>query len=652
MQGTKVIFGTYNSMPHGISSRIFERTYQNSWRPFLSGLYKFPTIHAVLYYSGTVLQWIEENHPEFMLLLEEMLGKKQIELLGGPYFDPLYPVIQPGDRLGQIEMLTTYLRKAFGKRPSGTWIPEYSWDASLPSVFRNSGLSYSFLPLKLLDTENVDSDTVFKPRITEDQHKLFYIFPVVDIEEDLETIASFEDIVQNQFSSNPNLPLISVMLRGSAIPRMWEVSGLASPDVLFEKTFAWFQKNCLIFETITAQSYMKQVRSGSLFYLSLCASSRMINKIASPIKQNSYCNANPVRKLIMQNPYSKRLFDKMYYMHAIMNLLRGDKTRKKVAMEELWKGQNGNAYWEGDFGGIKRPEIRARAYHALIHAEKATRAHGSFSPGLVFDDIDCDGESEAAYQANDYNCYVSNKGAAVFELDSLKSKHNYCCTYSSNMLIPPECLRDKFYAPGSFLDEQLDMSKLQYSLIEADKNINRVVFCKEISLRQGDSIHPLFLRKNYLFQKHVISVDYEIINRSTTAIQFRFGPEIRFQLALDMRDLEFFRYESHDRIPIPAEAESLEFQSIAFLSYNNSFKENLELRSPKNTWFSIFHSIEELPPSDEYNTFAMMPYTEAQSDFQAVHERIYQGTVIKTGWDAILPPDSASQFSLSIHLHT
>lgn len=83
MQDKKVIIGTYNSMPHGISSRIFEWTYQSSWRPFLSGLYKFPAIHAVLYYSGTVLQWIEENHPEFMLLLEEMLGKKQIELLGG-----------------------------------------------------------------------------------------------------------------------------------------------------------------------------------------------------------------------------------------------------------------------------------------------------------------------------------------------------------------------------------------------------------------------------------------------------------------------------------------------------------------------------------------------------------------------------------------
>lgn len=651
MQDKKVIIGTYNSMPHGISSRIFEWTYQSSWRPFLSGLYKFPAIHAVLYYSGTVLQWIEENHPEFMLLLEEMLGKKQIELLGGPYFDPLYSVIQPGDRLGQIEMLTTYLRKSFGKRPSGTWIPEYSWDSSLPSVFRNSGFSYSFLPLRLLDMDNLAPEQLFKPRLTEDQHKLIHIFPVIDIEEDLQTIASFEDIIQNQFSSHPDLGLVSVMLRGSAIPRMWEQSGLASPDVLFEKTFAWFQKNCLSYETTTAQAYMKQVKSGSLVYLSSCASARIIDNIKVPIRQSSYCNTNPVRRIIMQNPYSKRLFDKMYYMHALMNLLRGDKTRKKVAMEDLWRGQNGGAYWEGDFGGIKRPEIRARAYHALIHAEKATRAHGSFTPGLAFDDIDCDGESEAAYQANDYNCYVSNKGAAIFELDSMKTKHNYCCTYTSQP-IPPESFRDKFYAIGSFAAEQLDMSSFDYALEEADKNINRVVYAKGLSLRQDDAAHPLSLRKTYLFQKHVISVDYEIINRSSKTIECRFGPEIRFQLALDLRDLEFYRYNGHERIPMPVSEAPLEIQSIAFLSFNSNFKENVEFRSPQNTWFQISNTIEALKPSEEFSVFCMLPGQEAPSaESHAAHEHIYQGTVIRAGWDVVIQPGSSSQFSLSIHLH-
>ena len=44
MQGIKVIFGTYNTMPDGASDTLFELSYQRSWRPFLSSLYKFPSI--------------------------------------------------------------------------------------------------------------------------------------------------------------------------------------------------------------------------------------------------------------------------------------------------------------------------------------------------------------------------------------------------------------------------------------------------------------------------------------------------------------------------------------------------------------------------------------------------------------------------------
>ncbi|HNR81663.1 MAG TPA: hypothetical protein PKK37_04460, partial [Candidatus Pacearchaeota archaeon] len=54
----------------------------------------------VLYYSGIVLQWIEENHPEFILLLEEMSGRRQIELLGGGYYSPLFPILQLSDKVG------------------------------------------------------------------------------------------------------------------------------------------------------------------------------------------------------------------------------------------------------------------------------------------------------------------------------------------------------------------------------------------------------------------------------------------------------------------------------------------------------------------------------------------------------------------------
>ena len=75
--------------------------------------------------------------------------------------------------------------------------------------------------------------------------------------------------------SHPNCRLYSMMIDGHSVPGMWEASGLESPDVMFEKSFAWFQKNCLDIETLTAQIFAKSLKTGRLFYLSSCCSARL-----------------------------------------------------------------------------------------------------------------------------------------------------------------------------------------------------------------------------------------------------------------------------------------------------------------------------------------------------------------------------------------
>ncbi|MEN6364386.1 MAG: hypothetical protein ABFC81_04880, partial [Rectinema sp.] len=73
MQLNRVILGTYNHMPEGSAEADFERRYQSCWRPYLSVLYRFPEVSSLLHYSGTVLKWLELRHPEFLMLLEEMV---------------------------------------------------------------------------------------------------------------------------------------------------------------------------------------------------------------------------------------------------------------------------------------------------------------------------------------------------------------------------------------------------------------------------------------------------------------------------------------------------------------------------------------------------------------------------------------------------
>ncbi|MCE5256927.1 MAG: DUF1926 domain-containing protein, partial [Spirochaetaceae bacterium] len=540
-------------MPDGASSSLFELTYQSSWRPFLSSLYKFQNISAVLYYSGTVLQWIEENHPEFLILLEEMTARKQVELLGGGFFSPLLSALQPADKVGQIEMLTTYLRKAFGKRPIGGWLYEYSWDENLPLIFRNAGLEYSFLPAKkLIEAGFIRHDSLV-PLIAEDQRKLLYIFPVLDLEEEFPQPLPFEVALEKLLEKYPRCELYTIMVNGQSVPWMWNVSGVESPDVLFEKSFAWFQKNCLYIETMTAQAYARDMRAEGPFYLSSCSSSRLCQGFQQETRDSGAAKSKDpgrmtARQLIVQNTFSRKLYDKMYYVNALVTLLRGDKARKKSAQEDLWKAQSGDAYWEGRLGGIRRPEVRMSAYRALIEAEKTTRVHGSFVPGIILDDIDCDGQKELLYQAADFNCYVHEKGASVFELDSFRTKQNYCSVYAAEgnagLL---NSFADQICEAGSFDKQLINLESCIFTMNEKDKTIQKVVFSRDIS-----TFHSLSLKKSYLFQKHCVSVDYEIVNRGAGTSSFRFATKLNLQFAPELDELKFLFTRGHAIEELPA----------------------------------------------------------------------------------------------------
>ena len=145
MSPISLLFGTYNQQPDGTTAEAFEESYQRSYKPFLSLLYKHPRLHTVLHYSGSLFEWLEDQHPEFIMLLKEMVRRKQVELLGGGHHAPILPLIPDGDKLGQIEKMSTFIRTTFGTRPWGSWLAERVWEPTLARILSNSGIEYTFL---------------------------------------------------------------------------------------------------------------------------------------------------------------------------------------------------------------------------------------------------------------------------------------------------------------------------------------------------------------------------------------------------------------------------------------------------------------------------------------------------------------------------
>ena len=182
MSGTlKMILGFHCHFPLAFDDKIFERLYSHKLKPFLYALNKFPKIPVTIHFSGSLLSKIERNHSEFFVLLAEMVERKQVELLGGGFYEPMLSLALQADRIGQVELLTTYLRKSFGKRVSGCFLPPESWDIDLVSALSTAGMHYSFLPESVFhDTQIKHISQLYKPYITEDKGKTIIIFPVLD----------------------------------------------------------------------------------------------------------------------------------------------------------------------------------------------------------------------------------------------------------------------------------------------------------------------------------------------------------------------------------------------------------------------------------------------------------------------------------------
>ena len=171
------LLGFCFSPPIHSTEEELENYYLASVKPFLTVAYQFPDVPLTLFFAGPLLAWIENQHSEYLTALAEMIKRKQVETLGGGYYCPLLPLIPPTDRLGQIEELTTLVRKLLGKRPRGLWLTKGVWDPGLIVNLNGSGMEYAFLEEGDFRRAGVPVQNVGLPRLTEQQGRLLTIFP-------------------------------------------------------------------------------------------------------------------------------------------------------------------------------------------------------------------------------------------------------------------------------------------------------------------------------------------------------------------------------------------------------------------------------------------------------------------------------------------
>ncbi|MDR3193149.1 MAG: DUF1925 domain-containing protein [Treponema sp.] len=532
-----IIVGSHFHVPYGAGDEEFEKTYALRLRPFISSLFKFPKIQGTLHCSGPLFNWLERMHPEFLMFIEDLVSAKQIEILGGGFYEPLFSVIPQQDRIGQVELLTTYLRKRFGKKPQGCWIPAMDWEQSLVLSLVNCGMAYTFLSERQFVLAGLSGKALYSPCISEDQGKLIAVFPVQG--------RAGEPVWEN----NPGAALEKI---AAALPagRDWLVSVFPGPGRVLPENPD--QASGELKGQEEAELYWREFFEG----LSSCGSflefttpgryikgRRGLSRACFPnsMEEDGSGNRLFLRQYLLEYPEANEIYARMIFSHTLANQLRGDKSRKRTALEELWKAQGIDVFYPAENGGIYRPSIRRSAYKALLEAEKITREAGDFIPSLMNFDFDFDGEIEYLFRGERINCYIRLLGAGVFELDYLPNSWNYLDIFhrsiSGSNRNRKASFIDRFlpagFPPGDILSGRSegtrDCGEERFELREMDKVRGKVSFYLPPSAaetHEGCPFRALGIEKSYQLRRDTLEVTYTLANPGKEETGFLFASTV------------------------------------------------------------------------------------------------------------------------------
>lgn len=493
--------------------------------------------------TGVQLEWLNHNHSEFITILRELLSRKQIEMLGGGFYSPVFPLLFPRDRSGQIELLTSELTHTVGKRPRGMSTYGSIWDNSLVPTIATSGMEYVMLDSSLIPA----SKRLGIPLILTEQGK------------SVKALVTCSNLLPSlEKEQNPDSYLTSLqktvsrMAKGTEYAACPKIINLNFSSIQLEHFISngWMEKLLESLQNtkdISLSLALDAIHSSDVFiptYVAPGISSEIGKWALEPYTAVENKSNYPVTIYDFFNTYprNRSLYNRILYVSTIISQSHGDKLRKKAARTELWAAQTSEALVCNPDGIFATNAIRQKAYRHLTEAEKLIRsaAESKFKESVTRFDYNGDGVNEYLCQMKSHTSCISKKGASITELNIMHNSGNYADNLKR---IGRFDKVDDGYERGLFIEhlftaeEYSDYKKglptgngvfSQIMFEEADFDSSR----HEIKLRaQGDFSSmkiPVSLRKNYIATSNGYTVQYILKNESPIALKGKLVVESNF----------------------------------------------------------------------------------------------------------------------------
>jgi len=577
-------------------------------------------------------------------------------------------IIPDGDKLGQIEKLTTYLRTTFGVRPRGGWIAERVWEPGLARILCNSGLEYTFLDDRYFQLAGLEDKACLAAYLTEDQGKAVTVVPIhLLLGERLATQSPEQIILALKEMASPEGDRLAVLMvpgeslgyDGARHDALYKNGWLKGFFDLLESSREWLQvltprTSPEVFEP-RGRVYFPCLSSGETMRSSLAPSrQRVYNEVSRRLRRSEsdqYLCGGFFRQYLVRYPEIGLLYARLIYTHIQVSQIRGDRQKKQAALDELWRGESGAAYWHGTEGGVYAGHLRQAVYRAFMEAERLARRPGMFMPAVIEVDFDIDGGLEYFYQGKQLNALLHRVGGSLLELDYLPRGWNYLDTVAR---WPEAYHRYKYegcdsYLRKGFLDhflppnadlERFDRMNFQelgdflsnpFELKELRREQKEVVLHRQGRVRVNRKDYPLEMRKRYRFKESAIDVTVGLRNASGSPLELWYASETNLSLAGgEPACSKLWGVEEERERELPAGAsESKGLHAIKVQDLVNHVQIGLAASQPFSLWC--------LP-------------VETVSYSAAGRARTYQGTCLLPQWRVSLKPGEEWEVQLGLDL--
>jgi hypothetical protein len=473
----RFILVLHDHQPIGNFDGVFEQAYQDSYLPFLDLFESYPNLKLALHTSGSLIEWLDAHHPEYLDRVANLVASGRIEIVGGPFYEPILAMIPPRDRIGQIRSYRQWLENRLGATVRGAWIPERVWEQNMASDLAVAGVDYIILDDSHFKSAGLNEDQLFGYYLTEDDGRLVRVFPG---SERLRYVIPFAaphaaiDHLREIAERTPNA--VAVFADDGEKFGCWP----ETKKPVFEE--GWLRQ---FFDLVTANSDWINVTTpsetidnvlplGSIYVPE--GSYREMTEWVLPPQQlaayeearkdlqtqpkwpamNRFVHGGMWRNFLTRYPEVNEMYARATMVSRRLEQMQAGRTQNPHAVisgphtnghhgasrddllnraqTELHRGQCNCPYWHGAFGGVYLPHLRNAIYQHLIAADNLLdQAAGRRGPWVeaTSHDFNLDGRPDVLLTNDKLAALLTpSRGGQIYELDVRSICHNLLATLS------------------------------------------------------------------------------------------------------------------------------------------------------------------------------------------------------------------------------